>query len=181
VVEAGTIAARRSADAARTDYWTLPELTRQIPALGIARQPFKRRAEWKLVSNMELREGSSLVATLDGNPATGYFTKDVKPFPLEWLTVELPARSKIAGIDIDSRGEKSPGGKDLGGAPVYSVEVSDDGKSWTMVAPKVMGEPHARLNFAAPVEARHLRIAITEKEGWQPWVIKELDLYGSEG
>jgi hypothetical protein len=58
--------------------------------------------------------------------------------------------------------------------------VSDDGKAWTMVAPKVVGEPHARLNFAAPIEARHLRIAIVEKEGWQPWVIKELNLYGDE-
>ena len=49
-----------------------------------------------------------------------------------------------------------------------------------MVAPKVVGEPHARLNFAAPVEARHLRIAIVEKLGWQPWVIRELNLYGEE-
>ena len=85
------------------------------------------------------------------------------------------------GIDIDSRGEKvRKRQRDLGWAPFYSVEVSDDGKTWTMVAPKVVGEPHARLNFAAPVEARHLRIAITEKEGWQPWVIKELNLYGDE-
>ena len=49
-----------------------------------------------------------------------------------------------------------------------------------MIDPKVVGEPHARLNFAAPVEARHLRIAITEKTSWQPWVIKELNLYGDE-
>jgi hypothetical protein len=68
----------------------------------------------------------------------------------------------------------------MGWAPAYSVEVSDDGKSWTMVAPKVSGEPHARLNLAAPVDATHLRIAIVEKEGWQPWVIRELNLYGDE-
>ena len=111
---------------------------------------------------------------------TGYITQDVKPFPLEWLTIELPARGKIAGIEIDSRGEKSDNGNDLGWAPFYSVEASDDGKTWTMVDAKVVGEPHARLNFAAPVETRHLRIAIVEKEGWQPWVIKELNLYGDE-
>jgi mono/diheme cytochrome c family protein len=180
-VEPASVAARRVADAARTNYWTLAELTAQIPALGAPRDRFKRRAEWKLAANMEAKAGSPLEAMLDGDAKTGYFTQGFKPFPVEWLTIELPARSRISGIDIDSRGEKSPGGKDLGWAPVYSVEVSDDGKSWTMVAPKVMGEPHARLNFAAPVEARHLRIAITEKEGWQPWVIKELDLYGSEG
>jgi glucose/arabinose dehydrogenase len=174
------VAARRAADAGRTNYWTLAELTRQIPALGIPRELFKRRSEWKLAVNMKPRDNAPPEAMLDGDPKTGYFTEGYKPFPVEWLSVELPARSRIVGIDVDSRGEKSENGKDLGWAPFYSVEVSDDGKAWTMVAPKVVGEPHARLNFAAPVEARHLRIAITEKTGWQPWVIKELNLYGEE-
>jgi putative membrane-bound dehydrogenase-like protein len=180
-VQPEAVAARRAADAAHTNYWTLAELTGKIPALGVPRKRFERRAEWKLAANMEARQGSPVEAMLDGDPKTGYITEGVKPFPVESLTVELPARSKIVGIEIDSRGEKGEGGKDLGWAPFYSVEASDDGKTWTMVDPKVVGEPHARLNFAAPVEARHLRIAITEKEGWQPWVIKELNLYGDEG
>jgi mono/diheme cytochrome c family protein len=174
------VAARRTADAAHSNYWTLAELTGQIPALGVPRKRFERRAGWKLAANMEARANSPLEAMLDGDPKTGYFTQGFKPFPIEWLTVELPARSRIVGIDIDSSGEKGEGGRDLGWAPAYSVEVSDDGKAWTMVAPRVVGEPHARLNLAVPVEARHLRIAITEKEGWQPWVIKELNLYGEE-
>ncbi len=177
------VAARRAADAARTNYWTLAELTGQIPALGVPRKRFERRAEWKLVANMEARDNAPPEAMLDGDPKTGYFTKGFKPFPVETLTVELPARSRIVGVDIDSSGEKSPGGGggEMGWAPVYSLEVSDDGKTWTMVAPHVVGEPHARLNLPAPVEGRHLRIAITEKEGWQPWVIKELNVYGDEG
>ena len=175
------VAARRATDAARTNYWTLAELTGQIPALGVPRKRFERRAEWKLAANMEARANSPLAGILDGDPKTGYITEGVKPFPIESLTVELPARSRIVGIDIDSSGEKGQNGKDMGWAPAYSVETSDDGKTWTMVAAHVMGEPHARLNLAAPVEARHLRIAITEKEGWQPWVIKELNLYGEEG
>ena len=175
------LAARRAADAGRANYWTLEELTSEIPALGVPRERFKRRAEWKLAVNMEARGNSPLEAMLDGDPKTGYFTEGFKPFPVEWLTIELPARSRILGIEVDSRGEQSENGKDLGWAPFYSVEASDDGKTWKMVAPSVVGEPHARLNFAAPVEARHLRIAITEKEGWQPWVIKELNLYGDEG
>ncbi len=180
-VEAGAVAAVRAADAARTNYWTLAELGGRIPALATPRKRFERRAEWKLAANMEARANAPLEGMLDGDPKTGYFTQGFKPFPVEWLTVELPASSKIVGIDIDSRGEKSPRGEDMGWAPIYSVEVSDDGKSWTMVAPRVIGEPHARLNLAAPVEARHLRIAITEKDGWQPWVIKELNIYGEEG
>ena len=180
-VESTAVAARRAADAGRANYWTLAELTSQLPALGVPRERFKRRAEWKLAANMEARPNSPVEAMLDGDPKTGYFTQGFKPFPVETLTVELPTRSQIVGIDIDSSGEKGQGGNDMGWAPFYSVEVSDDGKTWTMVAPHVVGEPHARLNLPAPVEARHLRIAITEKEGWQPWVIKELNLYGAEG
>src|SRR5688572_16377791 len=179
-VEPAAVAARRAADAGRSNYWTLEDLTSQIPALAVPRERFKRRTEWKLAVNMEPRKNSPPAAMIDGDPKTGYFTQGFKPFPVEWLTVELPARSRIMGIEVDSRGEKDREGKDMGWAPAYSVEVSDDGKSWTMVAPRVVGEPHARLNFAAPVEAQHLRITITEKEGWQPWVIKELNLYGDE-
>ena len=179
-VAPAAVAAQRAADAARSSYWTLDELTSRVPALAVPRERFKRRAEWKLAVNMEARDNSPPEAMLDGDANTGYFTKGFKPFPVEWLTIELPARSSITGIEMDSRGEKSPGGKDMGWAPAYSVEVSDDGKSWSVAVPRVVGEPHARLNLSAPIEARHLRITITEKEGWQPWVIKELNLYGDE-
>jgi len=179
-VEPAAVAARRAGDARRSGSWTLEELTAQIPALGVPRERFKRRAGWKLAGNMKQRANAPLEAMLDGDLKTGYITEDVKPFPLEWITIELPARSKILGIDIDSSGEKNDSGQEFGWAPAYSVEASDDGKTWTMVSPKVIGEPHARLNLAAPVEAKHLRIAIVEKEGWQPWVIKELNLYGNE-
>ena len=135
-VESRTVAAGRATDAGRTNYWTLAELTSQLPALGVPRERFKRRAEWKLVANMEARDNAPVEAMLDGDPKTGYFTKGFKPFPVESLTVELPARSRIVGLDIDSRGEKGQGGRDMGWAPEYSVEVSDDGKTWTMVAPQ---------------------------------------------
>ena len=112
-VESGAVAARRAADAGRANYWTLAELTGQLPALGVPRERFKRRAEWKLAANMEARDNSPLEAILDGDPKTGYITQDVKPFPLEWLTIELPARSAIMGIEVDSRGEKAENGKRL--------------------------------------------------------------------
>ena len=92
-VESEAVAARRAADAGRANYWTLAELTSQLPALGVPRERFKRRAEWKLAANMEARNNSPLEAMLDGDPKTGYFTQGFKPFPVEWLTVELPARS----------------------------------------------------------------------------------------
>ena len=122
-VESEAVAAQRAANAGHTNYWTLTELTSQLPALGVPRERFKRRAEWKLATNMATRDNSPPEAMLDGDPKTGYFTQDFKPFPVEWLTVELPARSKIVGIDVDSRGEKSENGKDLGWAPFYSVEA----------------------------------------------------------
>ena len=54
-------------------------------------------------------------------------TQGSKPFPVEWLMVELPARSRIMGIEMDSSAEKGSGGR--GWARAYSVEVSEDGKS----------------------------------------------------
>jgi glucose/arabinose dehydrogenase/mono/diheme cytochrome c family protein len=171
-VEPAAVAAQRASDAGRADSWTLEELARELPALGVPRERFQRRSEWKLVANMEAREDSPLEAMLDGDPGTAYVTKGSKAHPVEWLTIELPARSTILGVDIESG--------DRGWARAYSVEVSNDGESWTMVAPKVVGEPHARLSLAVPAEGRHLRIAIVEKEGWQHWVIKELHLLGDE-
>ncbi len=168
-VAPGAVAAERVATAKRANYWTLDELAARLPALKVPRKRFERRAEWKLAANIEAREGSPLQAMLDGDPNTEYRTQGSKPFPIEWLTVELPARSKILGIEIDS-GD--------GWARGYSVEVSDDGESWKVVAPHVVGEPRSRVNFAVAAEGRHLRIAITEKNGWQPWVIKEINLYG---
>ncbi len=181
-VSAEAVAAERAAGADRTAYWTLDELNARIPALTVPRHRFTRRDEWKLVANMEARDDSPVEAMLDGDIETAYFTQGFKPFPVEWLTVELPARSTITGIDVDSSHAMNPrSGEPMGWAPVYSVEASDDGENWTMVAPHVVGEPHARLNLPEPIEAKHLRITITEKEGWQPWVIQELNLYGKEG
>jgi hypothetical protein len=165
------VAAERAASAKRTTYWTLDELSVRLPALKVPRKRFERRAEWKLAANIEARAGSSLQAMLDGEPNTEYRTQGAKPFPIEWLTVELPARSKILGIEIDS-GD--------GWARGYSVEVSDDGENWNLVAPNVVGEQRSRANFDVAAEGRHLRIAITQKDGWQPWVIKELNLFGDE-
>jgi hypothetical protein len=123
-VEPKTVAARRAADAAHANYWTIAELTRQIPALAVPRKRFERRAEWKLAANMEARTTAPVEAMLDGDPKTGYFTQGFKPFPVETLTVELPARSKIVGIDIDSRGERGQDGKDMGWSPTPSDRIS---------------------------------------------------------
>src|SRR6187399_498497 len=42
-VQPAAVAARRAADAQRSSYWTLDELTSQIPALAVPRERFKRR------------------------------------------------------------------------------------------------------------------------------------------
>ena len=180
-VEPAAVAARRAADAARTNYWTLAELTGQIPALGVPRKRFERRAEWKLAANMEARANSPLEAMLDGDPKTGYYHRGRQALP------DGVAHGRAARAQQDRRHRhrfqrrEGPGrqGHGLGAGlqrrGVRRRQDLDHGRRRTS-----MGEPHARLNLAAPVEARHLRIAITEKEGWQPWVIKELNLYGEE-
>ena len=174
-VVAESVAARRALDAKRENYWTLPELTAEVPALGIDRIRFERRDEWKLATNADAADEHPLTAMLDGDPETGYLSQGSKPYPGEWLTIELPASSAIMGLETVTTLE------DKGWAPAYSVEVSEDGEHWTVAVERVSGEPHARLNLPFPLQTRFLRLTITEKNGWQRWAIRELNLYGTEG
>ncbi len=182
VVSTEAVAAWRAADADRVDYWTLDTLSDAFPALAVPRDRFECRAEWKLAASVAPRKGRPLEAMTDGDQETGYMTGSERAVPVEWLTIELPARSVILGIEIDSSRDLDKK-TDLPNAwaPAYSVETSDDGETWTMALPRVIGEPHARLNLSAPLVTRFLRITIVEKQGPRPWAIRELNLYGDEG
>lgn len=174
VVTAEAVAARRAADADHANFWTPAELAEAFPALQVPRQPFSRRAEWKLTTNAPAAPETPLGAAIDGDPATGYASQGATPYPDQWITIELPAPSQILGLQMDATDEPKSW------APAYRVEVSDEGQTWRLIA-DALGEPNARLNLPAPVTARFVRITLTEKHGWQKWAIRELQLYGQEG
>ena len=175
VVTAAAVAARRATDGIRPDGWTMSELQEKFPALKIARSKFVRRAEWKLSASEAAAPKTTLEQAVDEQPDTGFETKLNTPYPGQWFQVELPAVSTITAITMDARAAPKSF------APSYSVQVSDDGKSWSPPVASVIGEPNARLYLMEPVTTRFIRITLTEKHGWQTWVIDDLNFYGEEG
>ncbi|MEO6996349.1 MAG: c-type cytochrome, partial [Lacunisphaera sp.] len=115
------VAARRAADASRTEPWTPATLRETFPALKVGREKFQHRAAWKLSASEASGRGTSIEQAIDNDPATGYLTTLSTPYPGQWFQVELPAVSTITSIHLDAT--ESP----KAFAPAYSVQVSDDG------------------------------------------------------
>ena len=175
VVTADAVAAQRALNPAKPDGWTMPELQDKFPALKIARARFARRAEWKLTASEAAAPHTTLAQAIDDCTDTGFETKQKTPYPGQWFQVELPAISTITAITMDARGAPESY------APFYALDVSDDGVKWSSVVDKAVGEPNARLHLKEPVTARFVRLTLSEKQGWQSWVINDLNFYGEEG
>lgn len=175
LVTAEAVAARRATDGVREASWTMPQLQEKFPALKVSRGKFSHRDQWKLSASEEAAPKTKLEQAVDGDADTGFQTAKVTPYPGQWLQVELPARSTITAITMDSHAKTDSF------APYYSVEVSDDGKAWTTAVARATGEVDARLYLKEPVKARFVRLTLIEKASWQKWVINELNLYGEEG
>jgi glucose/arabinose dehydrogenase/mono/diheme cytochrome c family protein len=169
------VAARRAADAGRTDPWTPGSLREIFPALNVAREKFQHRSAWKLTASEASAKDTSIEQAIDDDPATGYLTTLSTPYPGQWFQVELPAVSTITSIDMDATASPKAF------APAYSVQVSNDGKEWGKPVASGIGEPDARIYLKQPVTAKFIRITLTEKQGWQKWAIDNLDFYGEEG
>jgi hypothetical protein len=175
VVTAETVAALRANNPAKPDGWTMSELKEKFPALKVARTRFARRAEWKLSASEEPAPQTSLEQAIDDSTDTGFETKLKTPYPGQWFQVELPATSTITAITMDARGAPESY------APFYTVQTSQDGKSWSPPVATAVGEPDARLHFKEPITTRFVRLTLSEKHGWQSWVINDLNFYGEEG
>ena len=78
-------------------------------------------------------------------------------------------------VVLDSLGSEN-------GYPVaYEVHVSDDGKNWGAQVATGRGEPLTRIHLNQVALGKYIRITLTEKNGWTPWIINNLELYGEEG
>lgn len=95
-------------------------------------------------------------AAVDGNPATRWSASYMAE---PWLSIELGSAQQIDRIDVLW---------EAAAASAYSVQVSDDGESWTTVAersdmpPTEDGSRLDSVTFTATT-ARHVRILVTGK------------------
>jgi hypothetical protein len=98
---------------------------------------------------------------IDGNVTTAWSTLEVQQ-PGMWYALDMGRAQRIEGLRLDSLADQIPRG--------YVVEVSTDGQAWREVA----HEPDnwAPLNETfEPVEARYVRVRLTNSSRWHPWSI----------
>lgn len=155
------VAALRQKHSDRKEPWTLEELEKlEPPSL-----PFNR--SWKLSAS---HNGKELKAAFDHNMTTRYSTgKSMAPGM--WVQVELPVKTKLSGVVLDAGSSTNdfPRG--------YTVQVSDDGKSWSKPIAQGQGKTALLEIKFPPVEARFLRITQTGSHRLY-WSIHEMRLMG---
>lgn len=155
------VTALRQKHSDRKEPWTLEELEKlEPPSL-----PFNN--SWKLSAS---HNGAEFKAAFDHNMTTRYTSKQSMA-PGMWVQVELPVKTKLSGVVLDAGSSTNdfPRG--------YTVQVSDDGKSWSKPIAKGQGKS-ALLEIKFPtVEAKFLRITQTGAHKLY-WSIHELRLMG---
>ena len=169
-VRAPDVAQSRERFQDRKRFWTMAELEALHPELKIPAERFEHRSAWKL-SASHAPETAALA--VDERAETCYLTGST-PYPGLWFQVELPQRSAIRTIVMDSAGTAES-------YPLsYEVRVSDDGQNWGAPVAAGHGETTTQIHLTGEVRAKFVRIAITEKDGWQKWAIHNLDFFGEE-
>lgn len=155
------VTALRQKHSDRKEPWTLEELQELEPP------PLPFNNSWKLSAS---HNGADLKAAFDQNMTTRYSTgKSMAPGM--WVQVELPVKTKLSGVVLDagSSAKDFPRG--------YTVQVSDDGNSWSKPIAEGQGKSAFLEIKFPPAEAKFFRITQTGVHKLQ-WSIHEMRLMG---
>jgi len=167
------VEAVRAENGERKLPWTIEELESHSPVIAIPSERFAKRGDWKLSASHET-EQAALAA--DADLEMGYETKRT-PYVGMWFQVELPETSSIKKITLDARVEDE---EVIGWPLAYEVQVSIDGIDWSDPVASGRGEPFTQIHLSEVTEAKFLKITMTEKNSWKPWIIHNLEIYGKE-
>lgn len=158
----------------RSTPWTIEELEASIPAIAVPMERFAKRDQWTLTAS-HADELTGLAA--DDLLQEGYETKST-PYVGMWFQLELPNQSAIRKITLDARVDDE---KIIGWPFAYDVQVSNDGIEWSAPVASGRGEAFTQIHMTEPIEAQFVKIVMTEKNSWKPWIIHNLEIYGEEG
>lgn len=157
------VAGLRKQHADRSEPWTVGELEKLEPSL----LPFGK--SWNLAASHSEKE---LKAAFDGDTDTRYSTGQSMS-PGMWVQVGFPQKTLLGGVTLDAGGSKGdyPRG--------YTVQVSDDGKSWGKPVATGKGQSALLEISFPPVEAKFLRITQTGNDRLF-WSIHEMGIMGKQ-
>jgi mono/diheme cytochrome c family protein len=167
LVTPADVARVRASMKARRTPWTVGELEASLP------RPLDSQG-WTITARHESGAAAG-AATLRG------WSTGVPQSAGMWLMVELPRPATIAEIQFDSA-QTGPGRG--GAAPVvgyprgYTVQVSQDGRTWSRPVASGKGQGrHTTIAFA-PVRGRFVRITQTDAiPGAPEWSVSNLRIY----
>ena len=182
MVTPADVARVRKQTANRKTPWTLPELEATLPRALDAQQ-------WKLTAS----HGNDTAA---GAASLRGWSSGVPQAAAMWFTVELPQPALVTELQFDSTmisGRGAGGGRGAATAtatatatpaPVigyprgYTVQVSEDGKTWGEPVAAGKGEGLRTTITFAPARAKFVRITQTDvAPGTPAWSIRNLRIY----
>jgi len=178
MVTPADVARVRKQTANRKTPWTLPELEATLPRALDAQQ-------WKLTAS----HGADAAA---GAVSLRGWSSGVPQAAAMWFTVELPQPALVTELQFDSTmisGRGAGGGRGAATAtttpaPVigyprgYTVQVSEDGKTWGEPIAVGKGEGLRTTITFAPARAKFVRITQTDgTPGTPAWSIRNLRVY----
>ena len=178
MVTPADVARVRKQTANRKAPWTLPELEATLPRALDAQQ-------WKLTASHGA-DAAAGAASLRG------WSSGVPQAAAMWFTVELPQPALVTELQFDSTmisGRGAGGGRGAATAtttpaPVigyprgYTVQVSEDGKTWGEPVAVGKGEGLRTTITFAPARAKFVRITQTDgAPGTPAWSIRNLRVY----
>lgn len=117
-----------------------------------------------------VQSGNDIANAFDGKSGSRWCA-DGGSFP-QWLQVDLGKPTHLTGCRIDWEGRTSP--------YKYTVEGSDDAKSWTMLADRSQNETEVNAAHDLDAKPRYVRVNCLGAKPGQWASIWELSLFGDE-
>lgn len=142
LVSTNDIARVRAAFPDRTAPWTEAELASTLP------QPVPNLGDWKVTASTNTETAA---LAIDGKPDTHYDAKTTQT-PGMWFQVELPAPTKIGGLQLSSGTATNDFLRN------FQVSVSADGEQWSEAIAEGRGTGLQTEILFPPVEAKFVRV-----------------------
>jgi mono/diheme cytochrome c family protein len=170
LVTPADVARVRASMKARKTMWTVPELEASLP---------------RLIDPSTLTITASTGSdTAAGAASLRGWNSGAPQAAGMWLTVELPQPASLTELQFDSDQSLSRGRGGAGATPVvqyprgYSVQVSQDGKTWSKPVATGKGQGrHTTIAFS-PTRAKFVRMTQTDSVAdAPPWSVSNLRIY----
>ena len=161
-VSAADVAAVRASVADRSEPWQSAEIMSMAPI------PPSEMKRWKISASHRPRR---VRQAIDGNPKTRWET-GITQRPNMWFSFDMGRERELSSIVLDSEGSAFDYPRE------YSVEISDDGKTWSDPIVQATGDTPT-IDIVLPnVQTRHVRISQHGYAQGKFWSIHELEVYG---